>query len=208
MKAARKREWGPGEYEAALVAAAVSGDVTRETMNKPFGRELHGRGFICGTDGHRLHAIACDAWQAYKRDSAPPAEHVIPWDARPLGEIQSEEAWEHFPAKWDVAITLTPGYKVSLLACVIKGSGKNVKRIRVLNEVAVDWPIKLAQSSFAVSLTLSYLADAVDFIGTGSVYVWGGHHVKNPELAPLVFTPTSDPIRDAKRLAVVMPRRL
>jgi hypothetical protein len=169
---------------------------------------MNGRGFICGTDGHRLHAVECEAWHERKRPSSPPAEHVIPWDARALGEVSPEEAWDHFPAKWDVSITISRDYKPALLATVVKGSGKNEKRIRVLNEVAVDWPIRLAQSPYAVALTLSYLADAIDFIGTGTVFVWGAPHVKNPELAPLVFTPTSDPIRDAKRLAVVMPRRL
>lgn len=207
MKAARV--WAPGEFEALQVAPAVSADPARETMNKPWGQSMNGRGFICGSDGHRLHAVHAEpeAWLAYKRDNAPPAEHVIPWDAQQLGEISPEEAWDHFPAKWDVALTISRDYRPSLFAAVTKGSGKNEKRVRVLNEVSVDWPIKLARADFSVCVHLAYLRDACEFIGTGTVYVWGGRK-KNPEIAPLAFTATCDPLRDQKRIAVVMPRRL
>jgi hypothetical protein len=213
MGAARK-EWAPGEYEAASVAAAVGSDTTRAHLCKPFGAEMHGRGFIVATDGHRLHAVASEAWSKYARHDAPPAAAVIPWDSKLIGEITPQDAWRFFPAKWDASITFTPGTVTGWLrASVLTGSGKKERIVNVIGGeggaggrggIPVEW-MKSTRSDFApVSVALHYLADAVDFVGTGAVHVWGGKRSEDP----LVFTPTPEPAAAAARFAVVMPRRL
>jgi hypothetical protein len=227
--AAARKEWGPGEYEAAIVAAALGSDTTRPHLCAPFGIEMNGRGFVVATDGHRLHAVAVagaspetksEAWRKYARKDAPPAEAVIPWESKFLGTIEPLDTWRHYPAKWDTSITFAPVYAGTatgrLRASLITGSGKKERIVHILggpggpggagmpDGVPVDW-LKTSRADFApVSVALHYLADAVDFIGTGTVCVWSGEKSTHP----LVFTATAEPLTVADRFAVVMPRRL
>jgi hypothetical protein len=209
------RVWLPGEYEAELVAPAVSGDTTRAHLCKPWGQLMNNRGFICGTDGHRLHAIACEDWKRYERTDVrpPPAEQVIPWDASWLGEIMvgGLEDARAFPARWDIGLEVSPPHerKNRLCVAVPVGSGKKAKRLYPFGRdgVAVDY-VKLEQLSFSFGISLQYLLDAVDFVGTGTVHAWCTVEKRHQDLSPIAFTPTHDPLRDAKRLAVVMPRRI
>lgn len=213
MGAAIKKQWAPGEYEAACIAHAVSTDETREYLNKPFGQVMNGRGFICGTDGHRLAAVECETWQGYKRDNAPPAEQVIPWEAKWRGEFPAvalEDA-RCFSTRWDVGLDVQP-QAMLLHASVRTGSSKKAKSLYPFGRdgVRVDY-FKLEQLTYSFGIALCYLLDAVDFIGTGSVHVWSQDYPKklDQETAPLVFTgPGVKSILDAKRIAVVMPRRV
>lgn len=202
------KQWSPGELEALEVGPAVSTDETRQHMCKPFGREMKGRGFIVGTDGHRLHAVQCEAWKAFERPNAPRAECVIPWFSTRLGEINVpglEEA-RVFPARWDVSIEIQP----QIMLChmrVPKGSGKKASHVYPFGRggVRVDW-FKLDQLTIAIGVHLPYLLDAVDFIGTGLVIAWGS---KADPLAPIVITaPGVKDLAEAKRIAVVMPCRI
>jgi hypothetical protein len=208
--AKKVREWAPGEYESTLVAPVVSSDETRAHMCKPWGQVINGRGFICGTDGHRLHAAACapDAWQGYKRDNAPPGEQVIPWDAKWLGEVNvgALDDARAFTARWIVAVDVQP-HAVLAHVSVKTGSGKASKTLRPfgIGGVRVDW-FKLEQLAFSFGMDLHYLLDALDFVGTGIVHLWGGG--KTPELSPVAFSSSSKPLREADRVAVVMPMRV
>lgn len=214
MTVAKKiRQWALGEYEAELVAAAVSCDETREHLNKPWGQAINGRGFICGSDGHRLHAVQCapnelDAWRTYKRDNAPPAEQVIPWDAKWLGSIQVAALADArvFPARWRVSVDVQP-HAVLAHVKIETGSKKSAKTLRPFGfgGVRVDW-FKLEQLPFSFGMHLGYLLDALDFVGTGAVHLWGGG--KTPELSPIAFSSSSKPLLDAGRIAVVMPMRI
>jgi hypothetical protein len=87
------------------------------------------------------------------------------------------------------------------------GSGKAAKTLRPfgVGGVRVDW-FKLEQLAFSFGMQLGYLLDALDFIGTGSVHLWGGG--KTPELSPVAFSSSSKPLREADRVAVVMPMRI
>lgn len=209
MSAAKKlKEWAPGEYESQLVAAAVSDDPSRQHLNKPWGQVMNGRGFVCGSDGHRLHAVQCEAWHGYKRDASPPGEQVIPWDAKWLGEIVTgglDDA-RAFPARWLVNLDVQPQALLAHVS-VRTGSSKKSKSLYPFGHdgVRVDW-FKLQQLSFSVGINLGYLLDAVDFVDTQIVHVWGGG--KTPELAPLAFSATSKPLRESDRVAVVMPMRI
>lgn len=213
MSNAAKKIWQPGEYEAACVAHAVSADPARENLNKPFGQDMHGRGFVCGTDGHRLSAVECDAWQGFKRDNAPPAVQVIPWEAKWRGEFPAAalDDARAFTSRWDVGLDVQP-QAMLMHARVRTGSGKKSKALYPFGRggVRVDY-FKLEQLTYAFGINLPYLLDAVDFIGTGSIHVWSQHYPKEHDqvLAPLVFTgPGVKSLPEAKRLAVVMPRRL
>ncbi len=208
-----KKVWNPGELEAAEIAHAVSSDETRAHLSKPFGCEMNGRGFVCGTDGHRLSAVQCDAWQGFARGDAPPAVQVIPWDAKWRGEFSADALDDArcFSSRWDVSLDVQPRAML-LHANVTSGSGKKSKRLYPFGRdgVRVDY-FKLEQLTYSFGIALGYLLDAVDFIGTGSVHVWSQHYPKERDqaLAPLVFTaPGVKSILEAKRIAVVMPRRV
>ncbi len=206
MTAARKVElvWAPGELGASLVAPAVSTDGTREYLNKPWGQVMNGRGYIVGCDGHRLLAAPSAAWHEYKRDNAPPAEQVVPWDdARLLGEINFQQLDDAraFPAKWEVKVSVQPK---TMLAHVRVPRGKKADlRPFGFEGVAVNW-FKLDALTFTFGMNLPYLLDAVDFVGTSIVQVWGSE-----ELAPFAFaSPKAKTLREADRIAVVMPMRI
>jgi hypothetical protein len=213
MANAAKKIWAPGEYEAACVAHAVSVDPARDHLNKPFGQEMNGRGFVCGTDGHRLSAVACEAWSGFKRDNAPPAVQVIPWGAKWRGEFPAValEDTRAFTSRWDVSLDVQP-QAMLMHASVRTGSGKKSKALYPFGRdgVRVDY-FKLEQLTYSFGIALCYLLDAVDFIGTGSIHVWSQDYPKklDQELAPLVFTgPGVKSIPEANRIAVVMPRRI
>lgn len=206
MTAAKKivKEWAPGEYELALVAPAVSTDEARERLNKPWGQLMNGRGFICSTDDHRLHAVQCDAWHAHKRNDAPPAEQVIPWDAKRVGELELGRLDDArvFPAKWQVELDVQP-QAVLARVCVERGRSKGAAYPFGRDGLRVDW-LKLDALTFGFGMQLDHLLDAVDFVGTGLVQVWGSE-----PLAPFAFTSTkAKTIAEADRIAVVMPMRI
>jgi hypothetical protein len=207
VTAARKlvKEWMPGELERELVMPAVSTDETREYLNKPWGQVMNGRGFVCGTDGHRLHAVACEAWDTFKRGNAPPAEQVIPWDeAKRVGELELGRLDDArvFPAKWNVKLDVQP-HVVLAHVSVKRGKSKGDAYPFGRDGVRVDW-LKLDALTFGFGMHLDYLLEAVDFVGTGLVQVWGSE-----PLAPFAFTSTKvTTLREADRIAIVMPMRI
>lgn len=207
MSAARKLEkvYAPGELETELVDHAVSGDPARVNLNKSFGQffEKTGKGYIVGTDGHRLSAVQTEHWHGYKREGAPPAEQVIPWDAKHVGTInvsQLEGAYE-FPRKWDARLRIEPK-AVFVAADFQRGQGRAKRKVRVLDNVRVDW-FQLEQLKVPIGMCLSYLLDAVAFVGVPEVHVFG-----DGALAPYAFTASSKPIVEAARIAVVMTMRV
>lgn len=209
--AAKKITYGPGELELAQVAHAVSVDPTREYLNKPFGQLMQGRGFVCGTDGHRLAAVECEAWQGSKRDNAPPADQVIPWGAKWRGEIvvAGLAPARHFPARWDVKLDVQPKALIARVG-VRSGSGKKAADVFPFGRdgVAVDWFRPLEQLPYSFGIQLDYLLDALDFVGAGVVQVWSNESKKHQDLEPLCFTAGAKSVAEAKRIAVVMPFRL
>lgn len=208
----------PDEWALASVMPAVSVDETREHICKPFGRAMNGRGYLIGTDGHRLHAVAAtpEAWQAHNRDAEPfpppPAEQVIPWEAPWVGEFNAAalDDVRCFSTRWDVSLECGPGGSQKLFASVLKGSGKKAARMYPFGRDGVPVSLfKLEQLTFTFAVSLPYLLDAVDCVGAyGSVHVWSKHDKKFPGLDPIVFTHTSKPLREQDRIALVMPRRV
>lgn len=216
MSKPAKKIWTPDELALASVLPAVSPDETRLHLCKPFGREMHGRGYLVGTDGHRLHAVAADGWREHLRDGQPnpppPAEQVIPWDAPWIGEFNAAALDEArvFSARWDVMLELGPNGYQRVHCSVRTGSGKKSKALYPFGRdgVTVDWLVKLEQLTFSLGFNLPYLLDAVDCIGPGQIHVWSKHDKKYPGLDPVAFTRTSKPLREQARIAVVMPRRV
>ncbi len=213
MSKATKNTWTRDELALASILPAVSVDKTRTHLCKPFGQEMHGRGYIVGTDGHRLHAAACDGWRGYMRNDAPPAEQVIPWDAPWLGEFNAAALDEArvFPAKWDVALECGPNGHQRLF-CSVRAGKKAAGKLYPFGHdgVKVDW-FKLEQLTFTFALDLRYLLDAVDCVGSyGAVHVRADKARKkeNEGLTPLVFACSSKPLREQDTIAVVMPRKV
>lgn len=211
-----KKIWTPTELALASVLPAVSCDETRLHLCKPFGRVMAGRGYLVGTDGHRLHAVAADGWQAHDRDHEPfpppPAEQVIPWDSPWVGEFPAAalDDARHFSSRWGVRLECGPNGYQRLFCSVRTGSGKKSKSAYPFGRdgVKVDW-FKLEQLTFTFGINLPYLLDAVDCLGSyGMVHVRSEHDPKLPGLNPIAFTCTSKPLREQDRIAVVMPCRV
>lgn len=211
--AAKKQE--PGEYEASLVGAVVSQDPARPHLCTPFGLEMNGRGYVAATDGHRLHATACEAWGRYARSDAPPAQHVIPWDAVQIGEF-APAALDDARAlcvsvKWNALLELgTPEHKQRVFVSQ-KRTGKKAGTLHPFGRdgVPVDW-FKLDGLRYALGVNLFYLLDAVDFFWpAGNLFVWAApYSKKHASESPIVLTSSSKPLIEQDRIAVVMPTRI
>ena len=204
MSKKQAKQWAPGELEASEVENVVSVDPARPHMAQPFGVG----GYVVGTDGHRLHAVQCEHWGLFTRPNAPPAMNVIPWESTRLGEISVPglEDARVFPARWEVRLEVAPDAQRCHVSAS-KGGGKKAATLRPFGTggVPVSW-FKLDQLTHTFGVNVPYLLDAVDFVGTGAVVVWGT--AKDP-LAPIVLTaPGVKGLRAAKRLAVVMPCRI
>ncbi len=182
----------------------ASVDPARVSLNTPFGCDVFGKGYLAASDGHRAALVRSEEWQTYVRDNAPPLAYVLPTAAKHVGTIDVEalEPARYMPAKWECGIVLSADLAPRLTAEVVRGSGKKVRRITILNDVIVDWKIGLDVRQ-PIGIALNYLLDALDFVGMAQVHVWA-----SDPFSPLAFTATSDPILDAKRLAVVMPMRV
>jgi len=211
--AAKKIE--PGELEASLVSSVVSCDPARPHINTPFGLKMNGRGYVAATDGHRLHATACDAWGRYFRQNAPPAQHVIPWDAVQVGEF-APGALDDARAlcvsvKWNAILELgTPEHKQRVRVSQ-KRTGKKAGTLYPFGRdgVPVDW-FKLDGLRYELNVNLFYLLDAVDFFWpAGNLFVWAAPYAKeHASDSPIVLTSTSKPLAEQDRIAVVMPTRV
>jgi hypothetical protein len=211
--AAKKQE--PGEYEASLVSNVVSTDPARPHLCTPFGVELNGRGYVAATDGHRLHATACDAWGRYARGDAPPAQYVIPWDSVPIGEF-APAALDDARAlcvsvKWNAILELgMPEHKQRVFVSQ-KRPGKKAGTLHPFGRdgVAVDW-FKLDGLRYALGVNLFYLLDAADFFWpAGNLFVWAAPYTKkHADESPIILTNSSKPLTEQDRIAVVMPTRL
>lgn len=211
--AAKKQE--PGEYEASLIGNVVSTDPVRTHINTVFGLEMNGRGYVAATDGHRLHATACEAWGRYARGNAPPAQHVIPWDAVQIGEF-APGALDDARAlcvsvKWHAVLELgTPDQKQRVFVSQ-KTPGKKGRTLHPFGRdgVFVDW-FKLGGLRYPLGVNLFYLLDAVDFFWpAGNLFVWAApYKAKHAGDSPIVLTSSSKPLVEQDRIAVVMPIRL
>ena len=214
---AAKKIWTPDELALASVLPAVSCDETRAHLCKPFGKQMRGRGYVVGTDGHRLHAVACDGWRNWLRDGQPfpppPAEEAIPWESPWIGEFHSSDLDDLrgvFSTRWEVTLQCDEHGGQRLFSSVAKGSGKKAAKAYPFGRDGVPVKLfKLEQLTFSFGIGLGYLLDAVDCVtGGGLVHVWSKHGPKYPGLDPIAFTRTSKPLHEQERIAVVMPRRV
>lgn len=185
--------------------AFVSPDPARTRLSAPWGCELEGRGYLCASDGHRLAAIRSNAWRAHAREDAPRMADHIPWGAQHFGALQLLEAMTLFPKSWGVSITLGQHF-TRLTARVNRGRGKNARRVTVLDNVLTGWQLKLEYLTYHTSVNLPYLVDALKFVGSRDVHVFGAPlGTEDPDEHPLMFA--SMPLDLAPRFMLVMPRR-
>lgn len=201
----------PEELDLASVQPAVSVDPARPHLHSAFGREMNGKGYLVGTDGHRLLARVSDAWQKHARPDAPRCDVVIPWDAVRLGEIEAKCLDDArgllVSSRARATLEVTPqGQRVFYSV----KSARKAPDMKPFGDqgVRVDW-FKLDQLRHDFAIELSYLLDAVDFFGFGLLTVWAPVYKKFPGEAPIVLTRgAAATLAEAGDMALVMPRRL
>ncbi len=196
----------------ALVADATGADPLRPSTLGPIGCVINERGYVAGTDGHRVHAVRCDDFGNVTRTQpAAPIAQIVPNALVKVGEIVlcgiDLECANLIPNAWKSIVTLDE-YGARLSCSLTKGKKKKERTLRMLDHAKVDWlhGFKLSLKK-PVNCQLAYLRQAVEFCG-GTVTVWLSPDLS--EFDPLVFTP-GDAARlplDGERFAVVMPCRL
>lgn len=194
------------ELALADVAHAVSADTTRPHLCSPFGGAHDGRGYIIGTDGHRMALVRDAAWSSALRADAPPFAHLVQWAAPFIGSLAAgalEDGARLLPSKWDTELSWHCDGEPLLQASVLRGPGKKARKIHPLGlNVRVPWGLRLTSLRHALGITLPYLVDAIDFVGTGIVDVFNAG-----AFDPIFFTSHGTSIAEAERFALVMPRR-
>lgn len=195
------------QLDLESVLPAVSTDKARPHLMTPFGRLMNGRGYIVGTDGHRLHAVRSDEWASHARPDAPRAEHVIPWHSARLGEFSAALLDDARPLCWSSRCqsVLEVGSKGERVFFHAPAQSKNKPALYPFGRdgVPVSWLVKLDALKYDFAVELPYLLDAVDFVGPGFLTIWGAG-----KLEPLIITPGTRPAELADRFAVVMPYRV
>lgn len=198
------------ELDVAAVMHAVSDDEGRSHLCEPFGFQWQSRGYIAGTDGHRIAAVRSDAWQEFERERQPQIEHIInSITLKRLGEVSAANLGEEcrlFPKSWDITMQFGEGAQSGLLSAVVtRKNGRGTKKIRPLGlGVSLPWIPRLEHLKRGLGVQLRYFVEAVDFCGSGTVYLHQGS-----ELAPVVFIPyPATTLEAAPRFAFVMPVRL
>ncbi len=194
-------------------ACASAKDTKKPHLVKPFGFEVAGVGWVAGTDGHRMALVRSEAWKTFERDDAPRAASYVASAGmaagyQNLGTILADhlEPARKFPVSFHVQAFLEgTSCSVDVEHKVDRISG--TKTTKIFRHVPVEW-IRLDQTpgGKACSMMLHYIVDAVDFIGTTVVTVWG---CKEDALAPFYFTgPGHKSPLYAHRIAIVMPVRI
>jgi hypothetical protein len=209
----KRKVWTRDELDLAGVNVATSTNETRQHLCKPFGCFMNGRGFLVGTDGNRMHVVASDQWVNHKRDDAPRAEAVIPWEsAVRLGEFLSTALDDARPLCWSSrwASQLQTSPNDQRVFYHVPAASKNKPAVYPFGRdgVKVDY-FKLDALKWTVGLQLCYLLEAVDFVGPGLLTLWQpvAKQRKFDGLDPVVITRGTAPIREQDRFAVVMPFR-
>ncbi len=192
------------------LAPFCSTDVCRPHMAKPFLVETKDRQWLGATDGHRAGLVH------YRYTSA---EDFKVKGSPPLGQIASNAVANHqlgivsaaslrparqIPRKWGAYLEIgTHGGRLTARW----GTGpKNKKEmVTVFSNTPVDWSPHFEFSPRPIGLCIEYLLDAVDFVGTETVYVYGD---AKDEYSPVLFTPEACHPLECERFALVMPVRL
>jgi hypothetical protein len=198
--------------DLADLSHALGTDETRPHLCTPFGGACPDGvgGYLGATDGHRMALVRSEHWQKHERADAPPYQYVVPWNAPKVGELSAlalAEEPRFFPKSWNVCLSFGRADAAARLDVMVKrGSGRKERKIYPLGrELVIDWGegSKLEDLRHDLAITLSYLLDAVDFCGSGSVRVFNAGSTD-----PIVFAPYgAKTLADAERLAIVMPVR-
>jgi hypothetical protein len=192
----------------ARVEHAKCTDETRPHMCSVYGVAHSGAWWLGATDGHRAAVARCDEASSVKVQDAPPLpvilDTVIP-GARLLGEIDaasdlSIDALRALPASWHCTVEL--GRDGATLTARRRGRGK--KWTEILQRAPLfGGGLRLSGASEPHGINPSYLLDAIDAVGTGTVQVWGAGL-----LDPLIFTASDRPILSHAVICIVMPVRV
>lgn len=192
---------------SALVASVICKDPVRMGLNKAIGFELHGVGYVGGTDGHRVHAVRCDDWKRldYGAEAVPLAPVCTFSSLMHVGGLNYEglEAARAIPRKWHANLLIGP--RASHLFASLTAGAKRKAKCKIFDNVRVDWALlENASDSDPIGINLHYLLDAFDFIGTKGCDVWRS----GIGMSPIVFTRPNATLATSARFAVVMPVRL
>jgi hypothetical protein len=99
------------EQAIADITPYVSRDAARTMIAQPTGTQMGagGKGWIVGSDGHRVHGVACKDWEkVWDADRARFVSHVLPTNALLVGEIcftggdaANVDGLRELPSKWE-----------------------------------------------------------------------------------------------------------
>ncbi len=196
--------------ELKNLAPFCSTDVCRPHMAKPFLAETKDRKWLGATDGHRAALVhyRYTGAEDFKVEGAPP-----------LGQIVSNAVATHYfgivsaaslkparqiPRKWGAYLEIgTHGGR--LTARWETGSKNKKEMVTVFAGTPVNWSPCFEFATRPIGLCIEYLLDAVDFVGTETVCVYGD---AKDEYSPVLFTPEECHPLECERFALVMPVRL
>lgn len=208
----KKTETSLLDYELELISHAILPNEQRPHLQKPFAVAFAGKTFLCGTDGHRCAMVASDNAHKFARADGPPLAQIIEAAGvqRQLTTIDADaiEPLEQLPSKWRCMLAWrSPGTPPTLTASTLVGRGNNARKVSIFSDALVHWSLRFellpggAQPK-AMGMEARYLVDAVRFVGTRQVCVWG-----SGPLDPLFLVGPGRTLADATTIAIVMPAR-
>lgn len=192
-----------------LVAPFCDTDPAREYLYQPYGAE----GYIIGSDGHTLAAVAHDDWQTVQRENSPGFTNVKKAlkDLESVGEAHFESVRNvcRLVAKSaEIHLTIGAGdYRtlVSIFRPAAERNGKIVRdKVTLVTDAYADWAGGFKAPVKCIGINARYLLRALDFCGTARSNVW----MHRDPLSPIVFTPTGVTLDAPRRFAIVMPMRV
>ncbi len=194
--------------EMKALAPFCSTDVCRPHMAKPFWVPLKDRAWLGATDGHRAGLVRVEGAESFKVEGAPPlgqiASNAVANRQFGIVSAASLKPARQIPRKWGAYLEI--GATSGRLTARWETGPKNKKeRVTVFSNTPVDWSPHFEFSTRPIGLCIEYLLDAVDFVGTETVYVYGD---AKDEYSPVLFTPEAYHPLECERCALVMPVRL
>lgn len=207
----------PAEIENTLAPFTFAGDPFRARVHLQ--DTVHGC-YAVATDGHTMAVIKlADAEAASFRAAGAVDGMPCPWtrflgDEKPAGtwDPQASEPWWHLPAAWSGTATLTAGPDaagVTYRAGVPARTGKRGKVLALPVEIVppgtrvAGWTVDRRKAGVAIRLDVDYLVRVGDFLDRRLANVDAAG-----ELYPVWFRSEAAPIRECRRVALVMPLRL
>lgn len=193
------------KHEAKFLLAAVSKDETRMPINAPAVCDMRGKRWICGTDGHRLHAVLAP-------DQTFPLGFVLIAKDGDVASLERpgakfppvEQVWEHRPEHDFVNIERTRLFAVAssghakVCALFTRDEHKARPRLHISGDPAPH---------SAVAVRSSYVYDAI-MLADGKKYRYADVQVSTEGPLDLVQFMPNGLGSELNWCSIVMPMRV